>query len=84
VTNGGDDTVGRIDPNGDSVRFIAVGDEPAAVAVGAGAVWVANAGDGTVARIHPVTYDVETIDIGGEPAGIVVARGRVWVTVRQP
>ena len=71
-------------PEGHSVRSIPVGDEPAAVAVGAGAVWVANAGDGTVWRIDPVTYEVETIDVGGAPAGIAVAGGRVWVTVQEP
>lgn len=45
--------VQRIDPgSGDRVgRPIRVGPEPAAIAVGAGAAWVASAGDGTVTRI---------------------------------
>ena len=63
---------------------IQVGDEPSAVAVGQGAVWVANAGDGTVTRIDPVTYAPTSISVGGAPAGIAVAGGRVWVSVREP
>jgi streptogramin lyase len=32
---------------------VPVGDRPAGIAVGEGAVWVANSGDGTVTRIVP-------------------------------
>jgi DNA-binding beta-propeller fold protein YncE len=32
-------------------RLIRVGDRPAGIAVGAGAIWVADSGDGTVTRI---------------------------------
>jgi streptogramin lyase len=50
-----DRSVTRIDPAtgeivGDAMQ---VGDEPASVTVGEGAVWVANGGDGTVTRIEP-------------------------------
>ena len=45
--------------------------DPAAVAVGAGAVWVANRADGTVSKIDPRTDSVTaTIPVGRGPAGI--------------
>jgi YVTN family beta-propeller protein len=85
VTSEGDDIVTRIDPGSNATRQIEVGDQPAAVAVGAGSVWVANAGDGTVSRIDPATRKVvKTIDVGNAPAGLVVADGLVWVTVQAP
>jgi len=50
-----DGTVTRVDPaSGDVVgNPVRVGDEPAAISAGEGAIWVANAGDGTVTRIDP-------------------------------
>ena len=82
-----DDLVQRIavDLTSTSSRSIAVGDGPAAVAFGDGAVWVANSGDGTVSRIDPETYEVvKTIEVGGAPAGIALSDGRVWVSVQAP
>lgn len=65
-------------------RAIAVGDGPVALAVGAGAVWVANSGDGTVSRIDPRTnHVIATIPVGHRPQGIAIAAGAVWVTVRR-
>jgi virginiamycin B lyase len=62
-----------------------VGDGPAAIAVGAGAVWVANAGDGTISRIDPRSFEVvKTIKTGNAPAGIAVGGGFVWVSVQAP
>ena len=63
---------------------IPVGRHPSALAVGAGAVWVANAHDGTVSRIDPRSNRVvEVISIGSSPAGIVVVDGAVWVTTQE-
>lgn len=78
VTN----VVAQIDPVTDGiVRTAPVGAGPAAIAFGAGAVWVASQ-DGTVTRIDPKRGDVRaTIHVGGTPAGIAVGLGRVWVTV---
>ena len=57
----------RIDAGTNSAVQIPVGDEPVAVAVGAGSVWVANAGDGTVSRIDPATRKVvKTIEVGNQ------------------
>ncbi|HEY3105947.1 MAG TPA: adenylate/guanylate cyclase domain-containing protein [Gaiellaceae bacterium] len=58
-------------------------DPPTAVAVGAGAVWVASASAGTVTRVDPQSRQVvKTIAVGHRPQGIVAADGLVWVTVR--
>ena len=65
--------------------LVAGRDQPAAVAVGAGSIWVANAGDGTVSRIDPGARKViETIDVGNAPAGLVVSDGLVWATIQAP
>ena len=76
-----DDSVTRIDPLSGSAATIQVGNGPAGIAFGAGAVWVVNAKDGTVSRIDPATSKVLTIDIGNSPVGIVVDAERVWVSV---
>jgi len=89
VANTGADTITRIElgtagaaPTTEPIR---VGDAPTAVAVGAGAVWVANAGDGTVSRIDPAKREVvETIHLGNAPSGIAVGGGAVWVSVQAP
>ena len=71
------------DPGFDDALPIRVGEEPTAVAFGAGGVWVANTGDGTVSRIDPETAEVvNTIPVGNAPAGIAVSDGRVWVSVQ--
>jgi YVTN family beta-propeller protein len=71
-----------------------VGPSPTAVAVGAGAVWVASrfvTGNGfstsgkrgTVSRIDPQTNAVvATISVGHEPFAIAAADGAVWVANR--
>jgi len=76
--------VSRIDPQTNlRVKTIGVGKNPDAIAIGAGAVWVASADDKSVERIDPRTYDItETIALGHPPQGIAVASGLVWVTVR--
>jgi peptide/nickel transport system substrate-binding protein len=56
-----------------------VGHGPAAVAVGAGAVWVANRPDGTVSRVDPSTSVVETIKVGTEARALAVGGDAVWV-----
>ncbi len=70
-----------LDPrSGRVLKDIAVGGDPAAVAVGADAVWVANRADGTVSKIDPETYAVTGIvPVGRGPAGIAAGTDRVWV-----
>jgi peptide/nickel transport system substrate-binding protein len=73
--------VGLIDWRSGRVRDqVQVGQGPAAVAVGGGAVWVASETAGTISRIDPSSNSVQTITAGSGASGIVVCRGGVWVT----
>src|SRR5204863_112162 len=57
-----------------------VDEQPAAIAVGEGAVWVTNTESNTVSRIDPTTRAVvQTIQVGKSPTGITTGRGSVWV-----
>jgi YVTN family beta-propeller protein len=60
---------------------IAVGSEPAGIAVGQGGVWVTNIAENTVMRIDPRTDRVvgNPIAVGKGPGGIAVGEGSVWV-----
>jgi YVTN family beta-propeller protein len=62
---------------------IAVGADPAAVALGFGSIWVANKGDGTVSRIQLGASGqparVRTITVGERPVDIAAGEGGVWV-----
>jgi YVTN family beta-propeller protein len=60
---------------------IAVGSEPAGIAVGQGSVWVTNIAENTVMRIDPHTDMVvgNPITVGKGPGGIAVGEGSVWV-----
>ena len=53
-----------------------------AIAVGAGAVWVANGDDESLSRIDPRTNAVvKTIKLGAHPQGITTVANTVWVIV---
>ena len=73
----------RLDPRTRRVKArVLLGNEPADVAVGAGAVWVSDAWDGTVTRVDPSTNEAaDPILVGTSASGIAVAGGSVWVTV---
>jgi YVTN family beta-propeller protein len=77
----GDASIVRIDPQSGAVRArIDVGNDPEAIAVGDGAVWVADFEDDTVTRINPATNTVSgSIPVGQEPSAIAVGAGGVWV-----
>ncbi len=78
----GGGVLSRIDP---ATRMVSgttsIGNEPAAVAVGPDAVWVANGADGTLAKIDPSSGHLEgAFPVGKQPSGIAVAAdGDVWV-----
>ena len=72
-----------LDPrSGRIVKSIGVGGDPAAVAVGAGSVWLAG---GSVSEVDPVTNEVvRTLPVGGRtktPCGIAATRDAVWVAI---
>jgi hypothetical protein len=65
--------IGRIDgADADIVAQYLVGGEPGALAVGAGAVWVADAKDETVSRIESSSNRTVTIPVGSDPAFLVL------------
>ena len=58
-----------------------VGNDPAGLAVGAGAVWVADSTDNTVSRIVPAGAGAvtDTIPLGNGPGPIAAGEGAIWV-----
>src|SRR4051794_41075945 len=68
---------------GGKVRRIEVPGGPAAIATGAGAVWVASEEDGVVTRLDPRSGAVlKAIGVGNGPAAIAVGDGAAWVANR--
>jgi YVTN family beta-propeller protein len=78
----GTGTLTRIDPATDSVEAtIPIGGQPAGVAVGEGAIWIADPGTRSVVRVDPKTNRVvKRIRLGARPRGIAVGGGFVWVS----
>jgi ABC-type transport system substrate-binding protein/DNA-binding SARP family transcriptional activator len=75
-----DGHISRVDP--DSARQVGsvdVGNDPSAIAAGAGSVWVTNSADGTVTRIDPITLLATTIPVGHGPAAVAVNARGVWI-----
>ncbi|MBW2256924.1 MAG: thrombospondin type 3 repeat-containing protein [Deltaproteobacteria bacterium] len=68
IANSGDDTVTRLDNDGNLLATIPVGDTPIGVAVDhAGKIWVSHYGESTVSRIDPATDTVDhTTPIGDD------------------
>jgi YVTN family beta-propeller protein len=56
-----------------------VGNDPAGIAVGDDAVWVADGADNTVSRIAPTGAVTNTIPLGNGPGPIAVGADAVWV-----
>jgi YVTN family beta-propeller protein len=72
----------RIDAAGAGVDArVDVGNDPAGIAAGAGAVWVADGADNTVSRIAPAGANAvtHTIPLGNGPGPIAVSADAVWV-----
>jgi len=76
-----DGYVAQVDPgSGQQTGSVDVGNEPSAVAAGAGSLWVTNSADGTVTRIDPETQVVAaTIPVGHGPDAVAVNAAGVWV-----
>jgi YVTN family beta-propeller protein len=75
-----DGVVVRIDPaSGRTLGSVGVGNDPSAIAAGAGSVWVTNGTDGTVTRIDPATLVPTTIPVGHRPVAVAVNPAGAWV-----
>ncbi|MBA2360258.1 MAG: winged helix-turn-helix domain-containing protein, partial [Actinobacteria bacterium] len=69
----------RIAPrSGRSLATVETGDNPTALAYGAGAAWVTDAVNNTVTRIDR-TGATQRIEVGSRPTAIAVGAGAVWV-----
>jgi YVTN family beta-propeller protein len=77
--------VAVIDPReGSLAHQVALEGAPAAIAAGAGAVWITDEERGVVSRIDTETYTIrQTIPVGHGPGAIAVGREGVWVANRQ-
>ncbi len=70
----------RVDPDsGQRVASVDVGNDPSAIAAGAGSVWVTNSADGTVTRIDPTTLLATTIPVGHGPSAVSVNAAGAWI-----
>jgi tetratricopeptide (TPR) repeat protein len=75
------DSIGIVDPSEDAlVTEIPLHTRPAAIAFGAGSLWLATYDRETLLRIDPRTHKVtQTTGLGAEPTAIAIADGYIWV-----
>ncbi len=72
--------VQRIDPETNRLTAtIQAGREPAAIAAGEGAVWVASKRGNALLRVDPETNAVRRILVGSGPLEVVIAQSLVWI-----
>jgi hypothetical protein len=75
------DSIGIVDPGANAlVEEIPLHTRPAAIAFGAGSLWVGTYDRETLLRMDPRTHKVtQTTGLGAEPYAIAIADGYVWV-----
>jgi YVTN family beta-propeller protein len=78
-TTAGGAAVARIRARPQRPERVDVGTEPAGIAIGAGATWVADDLDDTVTRIDPAGTVTATIPVGRGASAIAVGDSAVWV-----
>jgi DNA-binding SARP family transcriptional activator/ABC-type branched-subunit amino acid transport system substrate-binding protein len=83
-TAGGGALVALDARTGKVVRQIPAGRTPAAIAAGAGRVWIVDGEARTVLRTDRASGDVETLATGGTPTDVAVTAGAVWVADGTP
>jgi YVTN family beta-propeller protein len=78
-------TVARVDPVTGDVVTATVGNNPTAIAVGAGGVWVVDDADNTLTRIDPSSASAvtSTTPVGRGPSAVAAEAGAVWVANTQ-
>ena len=73
--------IARVDARSqDVVARTSVGNDPSAIATGAGSVWVADSDDNTVTRLDPESEGavIGTTSVGQGPNALAVGEGAVW------
>lgn len=84
---GGEGALWRIDPvTGAPTRSTSIGEgNLAAIALGAGSVWVASQGDDALLRVNPRTGGVVArVPLPGTPQDVALAGGLAWVAIQEP
>ncbi|HEX8082770.1 MAG TPA: protein kinase [Solirubrobacteraceae bacterium] len=84
VTNHGDNTVARVDPESGEAVPIAVPSKPYGIDATEDGIWVSCYGDHSVVKIDPRTsrVDGQPIPVGLNPTGVAVDARYVWVASR--
>ena len=82
VTNAGDSSVSRIDPETNEVSqtIPAVGTGPSGIAVGDGALWIADTFGSALLRVDPSSGDAQAIGLAGQPSDVAFTPNGVWVS----
>jgi YVTN family beta-propeller protein len=78
--------IAKVDPRRDEdVARITLGNDPIAIAVGLGGVWVTDEVDNTLARIDPESANAvtATTPVGQGPTAVAAGEGAVWVANTQ-
>ncbi len=84
IVNSAGNRVVEVDPlTTQEQEPITVGNNPRAIAVGDGTLWVANFDDDTVTRIaipgQGQTASLSTFDVGDGPVDVAFGEGAVWI-----
>ncbi len=85
VTNAGDSSVSRIDPETNEVSQTLPASEPGptGIAVGDGALWVADSIGAALLRVDPTTEEEsQSVPLAGQPSGVAFTPDGVWVSYR--
>jgi YVTN family beta-propeller protein len=78
--------VARVDATSHEVTArTSVGNDPSAIATGAGGVWITDSADNTVTRLDPSTEGaaIATTSVGQGPTALAAGAGAVWVANTQ-
>jgi len=74
--------IARVDAGSqDVLAKTSVGNDPSAIAAGAGSIWVTDSEDNTVTRLDPESEGavIGTTSVGQDPNALAVGAGAVWV-----
>jgi YVTN family beta-propeller protein len=80
ATSEAEGTVSRVDPDGQDVQTLHIGESANGVAYGADSVWVTNGEEQAVVQVNPDPLEVvQTISVGNGPGPVAVGEGAAWV-----